>query len=968
MSAPFSLINRNAVPSLNVELQEYRHDKTGARHLHLQSEDNNNVFLVAFLTVPQDSTGVAHILEHTSLCGSKRYPVRDPFFMMTRRSLNTFMNAFTSSDWTAYPFASQNKKDFNNLLQVYLDAVFFPLLSPEDFAQEGHRLEFETADDPESPLVYKGIVFNEMKGAMSAPTSVLGQEIDKYLFPSITYHHNSGGEPEAIPDLSYEQLKAFHAKHYHPSNALFITYGNIPAEEHQAYMQDCALGQFDALDVDFSIPDEQRISQPITASASYALDGEEDPKDKTHILLAWLLGHSMDMREMLHASLLDGVLLNDSAAPLRHALETTDLGAAPSPLCGLDNHSREMGFACGIEGSNPEQAEAVEALIFKVLNEVAENGIATERLEAIVHQMELARREISGNRFPYGLQLILGVLSPTLHGGNPQAALDLDAALVELRESIQDPDFIKNLVKTQLLDNLHRVRLTMSPDPELSQNTVQAEMDKLAEIKAKLSEADKQAIIEQAAKLKARQNEVGDPSCLPKVGLADVADELFIAEGSSKPLAGMDSHWYAQGTNGMIYQQVVVDVPALSGEQARLLPLYCDLLPEMGIGAQDYMAVQQWQAAVSGGIGAGYHLYEKDGQIKVTLTVSGKALASKQAEFSELLQASFAEVRFDETQRIRELIAQMRLDAESSVTGRGHLLAMGAASSAINALANIKEQWQGLHAIQSLQQLDKDCQDDNTLAELSQALSALHQVLLQAPRQLLIISDAEQQASLEQHLAKNWQAPKGNLDAFSYTATNAVAKKQAWRANTQVNFVAKAYPAVRYDHPDAPVLLVLSAFLRNGSLHSSIREQGGAYGGGATYDSDTGIFRFFSYRDPHLLETLSAFEQAIGWLASGDYEDRQLEEAILGVVSQIDRPSSPAGEAKGAFFSNLYGRTPEKRRAFRQQVLQVSMDDLRRVGKSYLQADQAYTAVISNAATLDKLAENNDWDFEAYQL
>ena len=969
MSAFFSLISRNTIPSLNIELQEYRHKVTGARHLHLHSEDNNNVFLVAFLTIPQDSTGVAHILEHTSLCGSKRYPVRDPFFMMTRRSLNTFMNAFTSSDWTAYPFASQNKKDFNNLLQVYLDAVFFPLLTPEDFAQEGHRLEFETPDDPNTPLVYKGIVFNEMKGAMSAPTSVLGQEVDKHLFPSITYHHNSGGEPENIPDLTYEQLKAFHAKHYHPSNALFITYGNIPASEHQEYMQDCALAQFEALDADFSIPDEQRLSQPITATASYPLDGEDDPKDKTHILLAWLLGHSMDMREMLHASLLDGVLLNDSASPLRHALETTDLGAAPSPLCGLDNHSREMGFACGLEGSNPEQAQALEDLIFKVLNDIADQGIATERLEAIVHQMELARREISGSRFPYGLQLILGVLSPTLHGGEPLSALDMDAALIELRQAIQDPEFIKNLVKTQLLDNPHRVRLTMTPDPKLSQAKIQVEMDKLAQIKAKLNQADKQTIIEQAAKLKARQNEAADPNCLPKVTLVDVADELAIAEGSSKTLANMPSHWYAQGTNGMVYQQVIVDVPVLDAKQAALLPLYTDLLPEMGIGKQDYMAVQQWQSAVSGGIGCSYHLYQKADKIKANLIVSGKALASKQAEFTELLYKSFSAVRFDEQQRIKELIAQMRLDAESSVTGRGHLLAMTAASSSINPLAQIKAQWQGLAAIQSLQALDKRIQDADELKKLSQALTALHDKLQHAPRQLLIISDADQQATLDGHLQKHWPAPShDDIDLFTYTAPVDNIKKQAWRTNTQVNFVAKAYPAVGYEHPDAPALLVLSAFLRNGSLHSSIREQGGAYGGGATYDSDTGIFRFFSYRDPHLLETLAAFDHAIDWLASEDIEERQLEEAILGIISGIDRPSSPAGEAKGAFFSALYGRSPEQRRAFRQQVLKVSLEDLRRVGKTYLQADKAYTAVISNAATLDKLAEDSSWDYKSYQL
>ncbi len=237
MSHPaFSLLRQVRINNLNLEVQEYHHLVTGARHLHLAAEDDNNAFLVAFLTVPQDSTGVAHILEHTSLCGSQRYPVRDPFFLMTRRSLNTFMNAFTASDWTAYPFASQNVKDFHNLLQVYLDAVFFPKLEEIDFAQEGCRIEFVTPDDPQSPLIYKGIVFNEMKGAMSAPINMLWHHLHHHLFPTTTYHYNSGGNPLEIPKLTHAQLKAFHATHYHPSNAIFMTYGNRPAESQQAWM------------------------------------------------------------------------------------------------------------------------------------------------------------------------------------------------------------------------------------------------------------------------------------------------------------------------------------------------------------------------------------------------------------------------------------------------------------------------------------------------------------------------------------------------------------------------------------------------------------------------------------------------------------------------------------------------------------------------------------------------------------
>ena len=268
----FELLREQDIPSLKVRYQEFRHRVTGAQHIHLAADNSENVFLVALRTVPMDSTGVAHILEHTALCGSEKYPVRDPFFMMIRRSLNTFMNAFTSSDWTAYPFASQNKKDFNNLLGVYLDSVFFARLDPLDFAQEGHRLEFANASDATSELTFKGVVYNEMKGAMSSINSVLWQTMSKHLYPTSTYHYNSGGEPANIPDLTYDQFKAFYQNHYHPSNAIFVTFGDIPAVEHQASFEENALSRFDKLDCHIAVTNEQRYSEPQYFEESYAFD------------------------------------------------------------------------------------------------------------------------------------------------------------------------------------------------------------------------------------------------------------------------------------------------------------------------------------------------------------------------------------------------------------------------------------------------------------------------------------------------------------------------------------------------------------------------------------------------------------------------------------------------------------------------------------------------------------------------
>ncbi len=436
-TSEFELVRRHPIPALNLEVEEYRHGPTGAQHVHLACDNQENVFLVALRTVPEDSRGVAHILEHTALCGSERYPVRDPFFMMTRRSLNTFMNAFTSSDWTAYPFASQSRKDYFNLLDVYLDAVFFPRLDELDFAQEGHRLEFSEPGNALSALTIKGIVYNEMKGAMSSPVSQLWHKLCEYLYPTTTYHHNSGGDPEQIPLLTYADLRNFHRTHYHPSNAIFMTFGDISAAEVQARIEAQSLRKFSRLDKKIAVPLEQRYREPLYAEAFYPADPAEPIDDKTHVVLGWLLGDSTDLANVMEAQLLTAVLLENSASPLQLALETSTLGKAPSPLCGLDDSQRELAFVCGLEGCDQAGGDAVEALIMDTLRQVAEQGLPQEDIEACLHQLEIQQREITGDGMPYGLQLMMAALNSATHRGDPAALLDLEPVIKHMLQAIQ---------------------------------------------------------------------------------------------------------------------------------------------------------------------------------------------------------------------------------------------------------------------------------------------------------------------------------------------------------------------------------------------------------------------------------------------------------------------------------------------------------------------------------------------------
>jgi len=950
------------VPALNVVVEEYRHRVTGAQHIHIASDNSENVFLVALRTVPEDSTGVAHILEHTALCGSAKYPVRDPFFMMTRRSLNTFMNAFTSSDWTAYPFASQNRKDYFNLLDVYLDAVFFANLDEMDFAQEGHRLEFEEADNPQSPLQFKGVVYNEMKGAMSSIGSTLWQTLTRYLFPTTTYHYNSGGDPEHIPDLSYEELREFYRTHYQPGNAVFMTYGDIPADELHARFEERALGRFEPMPVHIEVPDEKRYHAPLRVQEAYAWQEEDAPEAKTHIVLGWLLGKSTDLGDLMRAHLLNGILLDNSASPLQLALETTTLGSAPSPLCGLEDSHREIVFVCGIEGSEADRADEVEAMVMDTLKKVAEEGVPIEQVRSVLHQLELHQREIGGDGYPFGLQMIFMAMAGAVHRGDCVATMDIKPVLEQLQKDIEDPEFIKTLVRDLLLENTHRVRLVMTPDTELAHNRDAAERARLDTIRAGLDEHAVNQIVETAAALKARQEATPDDSCLPKVTIADVPAQTR----EPSPLQVDDEiirkTVYSSGTNGIVYLQLVVDLPALAPDLLELLPYYSDFITELGHGEHDYLSVQVRQAAVTGGISAYASLrgaVDDEQSTRGVFVMGTRALARNSLEMSSLLRSTFEDARFDETQRVRELISQKRARRDQAVTGSGHSLAMMAASAGMSPVAQLTHRQSGLEGIRHTRALEKAMQNSSELDAFVDRLRRLHECLKNSRSQVLLIADDDNLDTAKQSLVSAWSgfeqhslATPLHLDPVRERVT------ELWQASTQVHFCAKAYPTVPSAHPDAAALTVLGGFLRNGYLHRAIREQGGAYGGGATHDPGSAAFRFYSYRDPHHIKTLEAFDKSINWLLETEHQWSPVEEAILGVISSLDKPGSPAGEAKRHFHDQLFGRTPETRRAFRQRVLEVTASDLQRVASTYLREDKQSVAVLSNADGVKELKKH----------
>lgn len=949
--AAFRHISSTPVDSLNIVIDHYEHIKTGAVHYHICSDHDEKAFLVAVRTMPHDSTGVAHILEHTALCGSEKYQVRDPFFMMTRRSLNTFMNAMTSSDWTAYPFASQNDKDFNNLLDVYLDAVFFARLDELDFAQEGHRVEFEDASNPDSELVYKGVVFNEMKGAMSSPISQLWQGISSVLFPTTTYHYNSGGEPENIVDLSYDELKAFYTTHYHPTNAIFMTFGNLDLVELQTKMDAQALSRFERQHKQWRVEPEKRFTAPQAVEASYGVDSD-DLTGKTHHVIGWLLGDSIDLDAQLEANLVSQVLLDNSASPLRRALEETDLGTSPSPMCGLEDSNREMSFMCGIEGSEPEHAAAIEKLVLETLETVVRDGVDQELIDAALHQLELHQREVGGDSYPYGLQLILNSLPAATHYGDPVALLNLDPALVRLKEHASSGNFMQQAVKRLLLDNMHRVRYTLKPDADLNAQKVAAEKARLAEMRAAMSPEDLEAVKQKAIALEARQAAEDDPELLPKVTLEDVTPELaYVAPTNIKSDGGLPTTEYVTGTNGIVYQQLLADLPPMTPEQLTWLPFFTQVWTEVGAGGHDYLTQQQRQTATVGSLSSYASVkgnIDDCNAMSGYLVMSGKALGSNAQDFSSIIKETWQAADFTEEKRLKDLLGQARARKEQGITGGGHSLAMSLASASLNPTAHFMNELGGLPQTKRLKTRTEDVKA-NGAGSLVTAMQEMYATIDKTPDSALMVHDDVYGKAHMDSLSSNWASgSKKQSGEILWTPDTA---PTYWMVDSQVNFCAWALPTVTLVHEDSAALAVLGGILRNGHLHTAIREKGGAYGAGATQDSSMAAFKFYTYRDPRVEGSFNDFKASIDWVLNMKSGDDLVEQSVLGLIGSLDRPGSPAGEAKQAFHMDKGGRTQIVRQQFRDRLLAVTWADVQRVADTYLRGQEGSRAVVAPRGT-----------------
>ena len=950
------LIEKKQNTSLGFEAQRYLLDEYNSEHLHLKNDSKELVFMVMFRTIPEDSSGVAHILEHTTLCGSEKFKVRDPFFMMLRRSMSTFMNAFTASDWTAYPFATQSKKDFFNLLDVYLDAAYFPLLEEEDFKQEGHRLEFAKFDKSSSDLEYKGVVFNEMKGSMSNISNTTWQAITKGLFPDLTYKNNSGGEPEDITKLTHKYLKDFHKRFYHPSNATYFTWGDLDAKEIQKFIDEKLSKKFKKIDEDkIEVVEEQKsFTNPINTNEFFNPVSKEQTGYQNYC--AWTLGESFDIDQLLEAHLISLLLLSNSASPLYKVLESNELGKSPAQILGLEDSMRHLVFICGIEGTEAESQSKFNELIDKTFKDIVKNGFTQAQIDAALYQLELGKREISSGNLPYGLQILLSMAPGSLYKADPLVLSSVDEALNKLKERVSSEGYLNKLVNELFVSNKHRVNLEMVPDLNLI-NKKEEELKKILDnIKSSMSSKEKLDLVNDSKLLADRQNAIPNKDLLPKLELSDVPKTTSYPKTKKLKTFGYSPTFYEQHTNGLTYNAVTKDLNISSSEELGHLMALTALFGKVGVEDKDYFKLQEEISRITGGINTSNHFYyDKNEEIKGKISLSSKFLPNNVVEATELIFEILNETKLDDEKRIKELMFQNFMGFQQSIVENGHRFAMLGASSSHSKLSFVQESIGGLSAINRFVPFISNQEDQ--IKEQLEKMQKLLQKTKSDKNELLFISNIKlTNDQIDEIKSINFEKDGASKIDIEFSKTF---NKVALPINTQVNFSAMSFDAPIYDPSESPKFVILSSLLRNEYLHKRVREQGGAYGGGATYDPFSGTFKMFSYRDPRFIETLEDFENSLTWASLGSFDDDMILESKLSVLSDIDKPSSPAGEAFKDYRLNSENRSQKNRQSYRNNIFNVSKEDLVEAAE-YLKNKPKSTFSIINP-NLEKIAQQEDF-------
>ncbi|MGM0423495.1 MAG: insulinase family protein [Thermodesulfobacteriota bacterium] len=953
----FELVWSRYIPEIQSQASLFRYQKNNAQVLSLENSDENKVFGITFRTPPKDSTGVAHILEHSVLCGSRKYPVKEPFIELLKGSLQTFLNALTFPDKTCYPVASQNLQDFYNLVDVYLDSVFFPRLEPEIFAQEGWH--FAVQEEDSQQLSLQGVVYNEMKGAYSSPDGLLNEYSQQSLFPDSPYGLDSGGDPEQIPNLSYQDFLEFHRKYYHPANARIFFYGDDPPEK-RLQMLIPYLEQFPAQEVDSFVPLQPRLQQPKALEKVYAAD--QDSQSKSMLTLNWLLDVGSNVQLNLAWQILDYILLGMPASPLRKALLDSGLGedlAGP----GLESDLRQMFISVGMKGVREDNLPQVEKLILDTLQELAEQGFDPETVRAAVNSVEFALRENNTGSMPRGLIVMLRSLATWLYDGDPTLLLKFEEPLEQLKQDLQAGERVfENLVQKFLLENSHYSKVILRPDPELSTRMQQKEQELLKEKQLRLSPKELQEIAAWSKQVRQKQEAPDRPEDLakiPRLGRQDLPREekwipVQILQREPAPLLFHDLP-----TNNIFYLDLGLDLGQLEQKYLGYVPLWGRALLEMDTQLRDYVRLSQLIQAETGGIHTESFtscLYNSSG-IAAWMFFRGKSLPEQASSLLSILEEILTRPDFSDQDRFRQLVLEERSKMEQRLVPGGHQMVNSRLRAKYNLADWAQEHMDGLSYLLFLRYLEQEL--ENNWDGVRSSLEAVHQTMVNSRSMVFNLTlDAD-----------NWSKLQPEVEGFMNRLPSFQPSPATWRVDceleseglgipAQVNYVGKSLDLYGQGYSFHGSSLVANRYLRASWLWDKIRVQGGAYGAFSMLDRLSGILTLVSYRDPHILQTLQAFDSCAEFLAGSDFTQEEIDKAVVGAIGELDRYRLPDAKGMISLLRYLIGESREERQKLREEILATERQHFQDLGRSLQPLrDSGLIAVLGDKNKLEQAKE-----------
>ena len=925
----FRLTQKKEIDELKSLGLFFEHEATKAELMVLENDDDNKVFSATFRTPPEDDTGIAHILEHSVLCGSRNFPVKEPFVELMKGSLQTFLNAMTFPDKTMYPVASRNQKDFFNLMHVYLDAVFYPNISEETFKQEGWHYELNS---PKDKIVYKGVVLNEMKGEFSNPESSIDRQLAHSLFPSTAYGFESGGDPKRIPELTYQKFKEFHRKHYHPSNSRLFLYGDGDTQSYLDFLQEKYLQDFEGIDIKTSIAYQRSFRKPKRKPMSYPVSSDESLDKKTYVLLGYKLDKAVNHEHCLGFSILSHLLLGSSASPLRKALITSELGSEVIGG-GFDDNRADTIFAVGLKGTEPEHENKILTLIDSTLCELADNGIEQDMILSAVNSIDFRLREANFGGFPKGIVYNIQALGSWLYDKDPFTHLSFEKVLLKIKKQMYT-GYFEDLIRRYLIKNNHRSILVATPKQGLGKKWEAQERKILKSVKDALDSEQIDELIKETQKLQERQLASDSPEALaklPSLEINDVPKEIekypleIKRQGDSKIL------FHDLFTNDIAYIQIGFSTHSVPNQMIPYIPLLATLIMGMGTHKHSYIEISKLMGMHTGGIRNSHFssaTVENRQQVLSYVFFNGKALMEKVDNLFDLFDELFGEYSFDDTKRLVEIIRSSKADMEDSIVPHGNHYVSARLQSYQSRLGKFDELTDGITYYRFLEQLLESV-EKNPAEVADQFRQVAERVFTRKNVLFNVTSGKKDYPTIEKRISGTVKVLSDKAWPVEEWDLKTIPLNEGFLTASNIQHVGKGANLYDFGFKYSGQFEILKALLRTGFLWDKVRVHGGAYGSSNSFNFFTGDYSLVSYRDPNLPETLAVYDEIADFLSNLELSSEELTKIIIGCVGKMDPPLTSDRKGSASMIDHLTGRTHELRQKFREELLSTRLEDLK---------------------------------------